>query len=226
VGHCYEEGSFRRDQPFVEAFGTYLQESDLDALTADLGPDGPEPARLVPSGERAYSFLAASARRPERGSLAHSGCTYPPAALCRCTTALLLVLEDLHDADRSTLDVLLHVSRDLHRAPLLVVGTYRDVEADRAHPLSADLTGLHRSSELLAEPASRQFHSPSATAGTANRRQPAFRPSGTMEYGEVGSSARSERQSRISRDDYQPNRPALDLKLPITIVWRPANAWA
>ena len=39
---------------------------------------------------------------------------------------LLVVLEDLHDADRGTLDLLHHVARNLSDARLLLVGTYRD----------------------------------------------------------------------------------------------------
>jgi tetratricopeptide (TPR) repeat protein len=61
---------------------------------------------------------------------------------------VLLVLEDLHDADRDTLDMLLYVARNLHSARLLVVGTYRDVDVDRAHPLSVALGQLHRASNV------------------------------------------------------------------------------
>ena len=61
----------------------------------------------------------------------------------------LLVLEDLHDADRDTLDLLLHLARTLADARLLVVGTYRDVEVDRVHPLSAALADLHRTGNFL-----------------------------------------------------------------------------
>src|SRR5262249_25877918 len=57
---------------------------------------------------------------------------------------LMLILEDLHDADRGTLDLLLHLTRQLHDVGLLVVGTYRDVEVDRTHPLSAALAELRR----------------------------------------------------------------------------------
>ena len=58
------------------------------------------------------------------------------------------MLEDLHDADRDTLDLLLHVARNAGGSRLLVVGTYRDVQVDRAHPLSAALTELHRASNV------------------------------------------------------------------------------
>ena len=57
---------------------------------------------------------------------------------------MLVVLEDLHDADKGTLDMLTHVSRHLAGARLLIVGTYRDVEVDRSHPLSAALAELRR----------------------------------------------------------------------------------
>ena len=57
---------------------------------------------------------------------------------------MMVVLEDLHDADKGTLDMLTHVSRNLAGARLLIVGTYRDVEVDRSHPLSAALAELRR----------------------------------------------------------------------------------
>jgi len=57
---------------------------------------------------------------------------------------LLVVLEDLHDSDKGTLDMLTHISRHLAGTRLLLVGTYRDVEVDRTHPLSAALAELRR----------------------------------------------------------------------------------
>src|SRR5207244_3468924 len=67
----------------------------------------------------------------------------------------LAFVEALHWADRGTLDLLLHVARNLQTpdaagrgARLLVVGTYRDVEVDRAHPLSATLAELRRTGSL------------------------------------------------------------------------------
>jgi predicted ATPase len=58
----------------------------------------------------------------------------------------VIVLEDLHWADRGTLDLLIHLARNLPGARLLLVGTYRDVEVDRSHPLSAALAELRRAS--------------------------------------------------------------------------------
>jgi predicted ATPase len=61
---------------------------------------------------------------------------------------LLLVLEDLHDADRGALDLLVYLARHLARTPLMIIGTYRDVEVDRAHPLAASLAELRRVSQF------------------------------------------------------------------------------
>ena len=68
------------------------------------------------------------------------------------TQPLVMVLEDLHDADRGTLDLLVHLSRNLHDTRLLLLGTYRDVEVDRTHPLSGALAELRRSSHFLRLP--------------------------------------------------------------------------
>ncbi|MSQ28295.1 MAG: hypothetical protein EXR51_09195 [Dehalococcoidia bacterium] len=54
------------------------------------------------------------------------------------------MLEDLHWADRGTLDYLMHLSRNLQGPRLLIVGTYRDVDLDRSHPLSGALADLRR----------------------------------------------------------------------------------
>lgn len=47
----------------------------------------------------------------------------------------VLVVEDLHWADEATLDVLRMLGRRLDGIPALVIGTYRDDELERSHPL-------------------------------------------------------------------------------------------
>ena len=57
---------------------------------------------------------------------------------------MLLVLDDLHWADRSSLLLLFHLLRADAPAAVLVVATYRDTDLDRAHPLSTTLADLRR----------------------------------------------------------------------------------
>ena len=57
---------------------------------------------------------------------------------------LVVVLDDLHWADKPTLQLLQHLSRALVRLRILIVGTYRDTELSRTHPLSEALAELNR----------------------------------------------------------------------------------
>jgi hypothetical protein len=57
---------------------------------------------------------------------------------------VVLALDDLHWADRGSLLLLAHLVRAPRAAPLLVVGTYRESELSRTHPLAATLGDLRR----------------------------------------------------------------------------------
>jgi predicted ATPase len=57
---------------------------------------------------------------------------------------LMLVVEDLHDADQPSLVMLRFVVRQLKNAPLMVVGNYRDAEVQRSPILSQLLGDLVR----------------------------------------------------------------------------------
>ena len=58
---------------------------------------------------------------------------------------LMLVLDDLHWADRSSLLLLEFLAREIEFSSLLIVGTYRQVDVSRRHPLSETLGSLMRS---------------------------------------------------------------------------------
>jgi DNA-binding CsgD family transcriptional regulator/tetratricopeptide (TPR) repeat protein len=57
---------------------------------------------------------------------------------------VLIVLEDLHWADQSTLDLLAYLVRALRGVPVLVVGTFRSDELNRRHPLRSLLLAWQR----------------------------------------------------------------------------------
>ena len=57
---------------------------------------------------------------------------------------LLLVLEDLHWADESTVLLTEYLAPLLPEMPVLVLGTYRDVEVDLQHPLARVIGQLGR----------------------------------------------------------------------------------
>lgn len=57
---------------------------------------------------------------------------------------LLAVLDDLQWADAASLALLVHLARDLARAPLMIVATYRDTETTGRDALTAALAALAR----------------------------------------------------------------------------------
>ena len=57
---------------------------------------------------------------------------------------LLVVLDDLHWADKPSLLLLQHIARELAHLPILIVATYRDTDLVRTHSLSESLAALNR----------------------------------------------------------------------------------
>jgi len=57
---------------------------------------------------------------------------------------LLVMLDDLHWADAGTLALLRHLLRQLRTDRVLLLGTYREVELDRRHPLASALQDWDR----------------------------------------------------------------------------------
>ena len=145
VGHCYEEGSLSLPYlAFVEAMRTYVLDRDADGLRSDLGSGASEVARIVSEVRERLDVEPSDPGDPEqdRYRLMQSVTSFLTNAAS--VQPLVIVLEDLHDADAGTLDMLTHVSRNLSGARLMIVGTYRDVEVDRSHPLSSALAELRR----------------------------------------------------------------------------------
>ena len=57
---------------------------------------------------------------------------------------LVLVCDDLHSADEASLKLLEYVARESSQTRLLIIGTYRDIEVRRGHPLTHTLGELSR----------------------------------------------------------------------------------
>jgi len=63
---------------------------------------------------------------------------------------LLVVLDDLQWTDQSSLLLMHYLARGVYRAPMLILGAYRDTDIDERHVLSSVLTELNR--ERLLKP--------------------------------------------------------------------------
>jgi len=145
VGHCYEEASLSLPYlAFVEAIRSYVLNRGTRELRKELGTGASDIARIVSEIKERLKVKPTKGGDPDEqryrlmqavtGFLSNAARVQP----------LLVILEDLHDADSGTLEMLTYTARNLAGTRLLIVGTYRDVRVDRTHPLSASLAELHR----------------------------------------------------------------------------------
>jgi class 3 adenylate cyclase len=145
VGCCYETEAALPYIPFVEAMRQYVVERPAQALLEELGDGASDVAKLVSEIRQRVSNIPPSPPaepEQERYRLFESVSTF----LLNASRAnpLMLVLDDIHWADKPSLLLLQHLARRLKGSRLLILGNYRDVELDRRHPLSEVLAELRR----------------------------------------------------------------------------------
>jgi DNA-binding SARP family transcriptional activator len=145
-GRCWEAGGAPPYWPWVQALRSAVRGCSPEQLRAELGSGAAEIAEVVPELRQ---------RLPDLGAL-------PPVAdpqqarfrlfdsiagLLRNASvrrSLVLILEDLNWADDGSLLLLEFVARELADAHVLLIGTYRDIDLSRRHPLAKTLGELAR----------------------------------------------------------------------------------
>jgi DNA-binding CsgD family transcriptional regulator len=138
VGQCMEVVD--RAMPFgpiVQVLRSLHRTLDPAALDAVVGPARGELGALLPelhasapgnvvAGAVFEQLLAVLERLAER-------------------EPVLLLIEDLHWADRSTRELFVFLARSLRETPVMLVGTYRSDDLPRRHPLRVAVAELDRS---------------------------------------------------------------------------------
>ncbi len=136
--------------PFVEALEHLVQVTGEAQLRAALGTGGGELTRLLPDLYVHVGGLAQPVKADadtERHRL-HTAVADLLANVSRARP-ILLVLEDGHWADATTLLLLRHLARSAWSARLLILATFRDSEADVPAELSETLADLRRSDDVV-----------------------------------------------------------------------------
>jgi predicted ATPase len=150
TGYCYEGGSRSLPYlPFIQVLRQCVLSDDLDQLAAELGAGIADIARIIPEVRERLSVPEAGVGDPESDRWRLLQATADLLRSVSQRQPLMIVLEDLHDADAASLDLLIHLSRRLPDSRLLLVATYRDVDVDRAHSLSAALAELRRARSFV-----------------------------------------------------------------------------
>jgi DNA-binding CsgD family transcriptional regulator/tetratricopeptide (TPR) repeat protein len=144
-GRCYEWEGAPAYWPWIQVLRTYIDDLDDDLLQTELGSGAPFVAQVLPElRQRLADF-------PEPPPLE------PAAARFRLFEALtrfminaarrrplVIILEDLHWADAASLLLLQFLTQVLRDQPMLLLGTFRDVEITSQHPFSGTLVELTR----------------------------------------------------------------------------------
>jgi DNA-binding winged helix-turn-helix (wHTH) protein len=136
--------------PWAQLLRGYQGTAGPESFEADLGPDAPDLVDLLP--ERTVS----TERRPRHESERDRFRLYDGLArfLCRAAAAkpLLVLIDDLHWADRSSLRALVFAAREIRSAPILLVGIYRDEEVALDRDVGELLAALMRQPGALRVP--------------------------------------------------------------------------
>ena len=128
-----------------EALGSWVHRLTDDELRARLGPSASELVTLVPEiGDRLGPLLPKAALSPQEERVRLFDTVARLLETLSKPAGLVLFVDDLQWADQGSLAFLQYLLHYLRDAPLLVLGTYREAELDRNHPLAAALVEWNR----------------------------------------------------------------------------------
>jgi class 3 adenylate cyclase len=132
-------------QPLVEALRHYVEAAPVDMLDRYAARYGGDLARLIPAlAERAAWLSTPAPSDPETERYLLFEAVMRLLEVASEAAPVVLVLDDLHWADRNTLLLLRHAVESTAQLRLLIVGTYRHSEIVPGHPLPELLAALAR----------------------------------------------------------------------------------
>ncbi|MFC1948539.1 protein kinase, partial [Chloroflexota bacterium] len=141
-GHC-EESSIPY-LAFIEVIRSYLLHHNVKDIKKHLGSTLTDLARIVPELGEGLNFKARTSGNPQEKRYRLIQAVSHFLTGTDRTKSCLVIIEDLHYADKGTLDMLVHICRNLSNSPLLVVVTCRDTATAYNQVLSETLSEIRR----------------------------------------------------------------------------------
>jgi len=139
-GRCWEGGGAPPYWPWVQVLRACLSNTSRDQFNELAGARAQEIAQIVPEFR---PWLRPTADEPGMHSLGAEQARFrlfeSVGTLLKNyarSEPLVLVLDDLHDADQPSLLMLQFVARELVTARIVIVGTYREAEVQRSATLA------------------------------------------------------------------------------------------
>jgi tetratricopeptide (TPR) repeat protein/tRNA A-37 threonylcarbamoyl transferase component Bud32 len=145
VGHSYEMDGAPPYLPFVEITEYAMRTVPPGRLRAVLGTSAAEMTRIVPQLRRMFPDIGEPLDLPpdQQRHYLHSQWREFLERASK-NVPLVMLLDDLHWADESSLLLLEHLAGHVARLPILLLGTYRDVELEVKRPFAKVLERLTR----------------------------------------------------------------------------------
>ena len=128
--------------PFAQALRGVVRDLPLDVLAGILDASTNELGSLVPELGRVVDEAPNS--RPDWAQTRVFEGLFTLLERLAAIAPVILLIEDLHWADRSTRDVIGFLARSLRSERVLIVATYRNDELHRRHPLRPWLAEMER----------------------------------------------------------------------------------
>jgi eukaryotic-like serine/threonine-protein kinase len=150
-GRCREDEGAPAYWPWVQAIRAYARDADPVALAWQAGAGAAEVAQLVPEVAEKLDVEPAKGSDSEEARFRLFDSVTGLLLATARDRPLVIVLDDLHWADEPSLLLLRFAAREIGSSGLLILGTYRDVELGRHHPLArvlGEISGLEGSARI------------------------------------------------------------------------------
>ena len=145
-GRCWEGGGAPAHWPWIQVIRELVADSDAPSVRSgnlpveiarilpELSSEVPEPEARVDAEQARFRLFDAVATLLREAAREHP---------------IVIVLDDLHEADTASLEMLQFTARVLHDANVLIVGTYREAEMRRSPERSPLMDEIVRDALLL-----------------------------------------------------------------------------
>jgi eukaryotic-like serine/threonine-protein kinase len=152
-GRCWEHGGAPPYWPWVQALRRLIADAEPATLSGWLGTDAAEIAQIAPQVRERIGGLpeppSAELAQPEKARFRLFDSVASFVRRAAESQPLLVILDDLHAADPTSLMLLVAVSRQIQTMRATIVGTYREVEVKHLPELATLITEAEREGLVL-----------------------------------------------------------------------------
>ncbi len=130
-GICFEPDYALPYAPFIDLLRSYFAKLSPDAIAQACGTSGPDLIQLLPELTAVLQYPDLTTREPEQEKRRSFYALMQFFTHLTVQTPLVIVIEDLHWSDDTSLEFMLHFARQIASYPILLIMTYRN---DEPHP--------------------------------------------------------------------------------------------